>query len=74
MCPSMTRVTLDFIHPNLHKIMCQVDVWSYVHSKFRDTNLFNITLLLYPKTLGDGCSQFKCHALLSSFLPMYQGF
>ena len=31
-------------------------------------------LLSYPKTLGDGRSQFESHSLLSRFPPLYHGF
>ena len=30
-------------------------------------------LLLYPRTLGNKCSQFKSHSLLSHFHPIYHG-
>ena len=50
----------------------EVSNFNWLHPKFRNTNLHNVTLSFeYLKTLGNGCSLFISHSLLSHFFPLY---
>ena len=57
--------------PNLFVFPSHADV--YTSNSVTPTSLISL-LLLYPKTLGNGCFQFKSHSLLSCLPPIYHGF
>ena len=43
----------------------------YVHLNLCNITLFDVTPLLYPKSLRNICVQFKSPFMLSHFLPIY---